>query len=166
MAHLHFEEEQRFTNVIWIWIVGGFILLLPVGMTLADEDTTRENLTAILLSMAMSLLIVVGILIYSKLQVKINEEGLHYKFFPAITKWKMILKNEIESFEVTPAQNLIEKVEMGHKRNIFNKTITMNITGKKFARIQLKDGRKFKIGTDNAEGFERALRRLLTPDNN
>lgn len=165
MAHIHFEEEQRFTNVVWIWIATLLLLLVPVGIGVTDINTTEKDLTIILLSMAFAFIPIVGLLLYSKLQVKINSEGLHYKFFPAVIKWKAISKSEIESFEVTSSKNLLEKLEMGHKRNLLNKTVSMNITGQKFARIKLKDGRKLKIGTGNAEEFERALQKLTSTDN-
>jgi hypothetical protein len=165
MAHIHFEEEQRFTNVAWIWIASLLLVLVPVGISVADPDTTSENLTVMLLSIPLGLLPVIGILLYSKLLVQINGEGLRYKFFPTVYRWKVITGNEIESFEVTPGKNFLEKVEMGHKRNLLNNSIAMNITGKSFARIKLKDGRKLKIGTNNPEEFKRALQKLTSPDN-
>jgi len=108
---------------------------------------------------------VILILLYSKLQIKIDGEGVHYRFIPSVMKWKTVSKESIESFEVSPKKSLWEKIECGYGRNHLNNTVSMNISGKKYARIKLTDGRKLKIGTINPEGMERALRKLKSPDN-
>lgn len=165
MSHLHYEEEQRFSNKRWIWFVLFFLFLLPIIMALTEEEPNQKDMTMILLSTVFAILPVAAILLYSKFQIKIDNQGIHYKFFPAVIKWRVISKDMIESFEVTAKQTLLEKVECGYRRNRLNNTIVMNISGEKFARIKLKDGRRLKIGSENPEGLARALRKLTSPDN-
>src|SRR6185436_4642982 len=96
---------------------------------------------------------VLAMLLYTKLQIKIDGDGVHYRFIPTILKWRTISRSSIESFEVTAKKNLWEKIECGYgyRSNRFRKIISMNVCGSKFARIKLTDGRRFKIGTINPE---------------
>ena len=162
MAHIHFEEEQRFSNVPWVWIATLLLLVVPLALMAGNEEISSAHLGKIFLTTAVAFLPVVAILFYSKLEVKINKEGLHYKFFPAVLHWKVVPKEIIQSFEVTPKQNLMEKLEIGFKRNLISKSISMNITGSKFARLKLSDGRILRIGTAKGDEFERALQKLTS----
>lgn len=119
----------------------------------------------VLLSTLLASVPVLATLLYSKLQLRIDDVGIHYKFFPGVWKWKTITKSEIESFEFSAMKSVFEKLECGYSRNLFSNSIRMNITGKKFLRMKLKDGRKIKIGSENAEEMERALKRLTPEDN-
>lgn len=165
MAHLHYEEEQRFSNVTWIWIALLLVLLAPLIIWVTEKEVGQQDILMIMLSTAFAALPVVAIMFYSRLLVKIDEQGIHYKFFPSVLKWRLVPKEIIESYEVTDTRNLLEKLECGYRRNRFSNCIGMNISGKKFTRIKLKDGRKLKIGTGNPEGMERALRKLISPNN-
>jgi len=167
MAHIHYEEEQRFSNVIWVWVAFGLLMLIAPIATLLSDSVSQKDMQSVLISTAFSCLPFAIILIFSKLQIKVDREGLHYRFIPAVFKWRTISKNSIQAFEVTPKKNIWEKLECGYgyRNNRFKKTISMNVTGSKFARLSLTDGRKFKIGTANPETMERVLRQLTSPDN-
>lgn len=167
MAHIHYEEEQRFSNVTWIWVALILLLLTIPSLTLFSDTISQKDVTSVLLSTAFAFIPMVVTLIFAKLQIKIDGVGVHYKFIPSVFKWRTIAKNSIESFEVTPKKNLWEKLECGYgyRNNRFKRIISMNVTGVKFARIKLTDGRRIKIGTVNPESMERALRQLTSTDN-
>ena len=165
MSYLHYEEEQRFSNVRWIWVALLILLLIPLIITVEEGEASQKDVTLIFLSTVFASLPVAVILFYSKLMLRIDRDGIHYRFFPVVLKWRDIPKSAVESYEVSAKRNILEKIELGYKRNRLNNSISMNITGRKIARIKLKDGRKIKIGTENPEGFERALRTLTSPDN-
>jgi hypothetical protein len=167
MGHLLYEEEQRFSRVTWIWIAMLLLLLAPiVAIVSGKEPPSQQEMTSILLSTAFAFIPMTVIIFFSRLQFKIDGEGIHYKFFPAVIKWRMIPKSLIQSFEVSEKRNLIEKIAFGYRRSRLNNSITMNISGSKFARLQLRNGRKLKIGSENPESMERALRKLTSLDNN
>lgn len=164
MAHFHYHEEQRFANVRWLWAVLVLIILLPVLLTF-NEKIDQESFVMFLLSTLFAAIPVAVILLYSKLQIKINGEGIHYKFFPSVWKWELIPKTQIESVELLTKQSFLERFECGYRRNHFANTVVMNITGKKFIRIKLVGGKKLKIGSENPEDMEHALKRLIAQDN-
>jgi len=132
---------------------------------MSEESLEQKDVATLILGLAFAFLPVVVILFYSKFQLKVDSAGIHYKFFPGIIKWRIIAKEMIDSFEVTAKRSFFEKIECGYSRNRLNRTTMMNISGEKFARIKLKDGRRFKIGSENPESLERALRKLTSTAN-
>jgi hypothetical protein len=160
MSHIQYEEEQRFTNLRWIWVLVAFILLFLILVFTLDEGA--RNRTGQLFITLGAALIPIVILVIGKLQIRVDCEGFHYKFFPRVLKWRHIRTEIIDSYEVKEKRTLYERFGCGYKRNHLTKTIFMNITGTKFIHIRLNDGKKMKIGSVNAEGIERALRKLTT----
>lgn len=165
MNRTFYEEEQRFAGLTWIWMFALALVIVPLVLAVRDTSLTSQDILIILLSIVAGLVLVLAILYFARLQLKIDTLGIHYRFFPAIIKWRIIPLNSIESFEVTEKKNIIEIIERGYRRNRFNNTITMNVTGKKFVRLKLKGGQKIKIGTENPDSFERALQKITSPDN-
>jgi hypothetical protein len=168
MAHIHHEEEQRIAQVTWIWVALVLLLLTAPVLTLVSDSASEKDMTKVLLTTAFAFTPVVGILLLAKLQIKIDRDGLHYRFIPAVFRWKTISQNNIQSFEMTVNKKLWDKIlsGFGYRHNRLAKTLSMNVTGATFARIILRDGRTLKIGTVNPESMERALLKLSSPDNN
>jgi hypothetical protein len=130
-----------------------------------DSKIGEQELKSLLLTTLLGTLPVALILYYSIFRIKIDAQGLHYKFFPAVWKWRLIPKDNIASVEISERKTWIEKFTYGYRRNRLNHTTIMNITGKKFLRFTLNDGNKFKIGAENPEEMNRALKRLLAREN-
>jgi hypothetical protein len=119
MAHPYYEEEQRFTNVRWLWLVLALIILMPLLLTFNDKGINQQEMIMVLLSTLLASVPVLATLLYSKLQLRIDDVGMHYKFFPGVWKWKTITKSEIESFEFSAMNSIFEKLECGYSRNLF-----------------------------------------------
>jgi len=159
MNHNHYYEEQRFTNLRWLWIAVLIALLIPlVTLSLTDADYlfTLQTTGLVLLG----LIPILAILNYSRLYVKIDSEGLHYQLFPAIWKWRKINKKDIASMESINEPSLLEKIIIGHQRNLFTNTIRMNITGTTFLRLNLVNGKKIIIGSKNADEMIKVLKKI------
>src|SRR5688572_9385785 len=128
MSHLHYEEEQRFSNVTWIWVALIILLLMTPLLTLLSDSVSQKDVTSVLLSTGFAFIPMVAMLLFAKLQIRIDGEGVHYRFFPSVLKWRTIPKSIIESFEVSAKKNLWEKLECGYgyRNNRFKKSISMN----------------------------------------
>jgi putative copper export protein len=50
MAHPYYEEEQRFTNVRWLWLVLALIILMPLLLTFNDKGINQQEMIMVLLS--------------------------------------------------------------------------------------------------------------------
>lgn len=175
MSRRYFEEIQLFRQNLWLWyIFAAFSMLLMIpllygmyqqlvlGDPWGDKPLSDNGLAMLFLFSLAGWLLVMWILYSVRLEVYIDNEGLHYSFFPHSAAWKVITKNQIVSYEVRHSRNLFEMGGIGYHRNRFRKTRSMTIRGSKHIRLILPGNSKLLIGTQKPEEFDRALRRLLS----
>ncbi|MFD1001018.1 hypothetical protein ACFQ21_16950 [Ohtaekwangia kribbensis] len=175
MSRRYFEETQLFRQNLWVWYMfAAFSLLLIVpllygmytqlilGQPWGDKPMSDNGL-AILFLLSLGGWMVVAWILYSiRLEVYIDDEGVHYFYFPNSPSWKVITKDQIVSYEVRQRRNLFDMGGIGYHRNRFKKLRSMTIRGSKHIRLILPGNHKVLIGTQNPEEFDRALRRLLS----
>jgi hypothetical protein len=160
MAHIFFEEEQRLTNIWWLWVAIFVLIMVPlVSLIILSEEAPDKDKNMLLLA-AFGIVPFAFLMIYVRFQVRVDKEGLHYKFFPIHWNWKNITLNEIQSIDFEPKVNFIDRISIGHQLNRFTNTLRLNITGKSFIIIYLNSGRKLLVGTENVENMTSALKRL------
>jgi hypothetical protein len=161
MSHIHYEEEQRFTEVRWVWIASVLVILSPLVIILLDEHHGQENTGLIILTTLLAWIPVGLVLFWARFNIKIDQTGLHYRFSPTLYKWRTIRADGILAVEVRDKRGFFERIACGYQRSIFRKTVFMNITGEKFVIIRSGDGQTLKIGSKNPEAMKLALKRLL-----
>lgn len=175
MNRRYFEEKQLFRENLWVWyIFAAFSMLLMIplvygmyqqlimGEPWGDKPLSDNGLAIVFLFSLANGLLVMWILYSIRLEVYIDDEGIHYSFFPNSKAWKVITKNEIISYDVRHKRNLFEMGGIGYHRNRFKRTRSMTIRGPKHIRFILAGNNKMLIGTQKPEEFDRALKRLLS----
>lgn len=175
MSRRYFEETQLFRQNLWLWYIFAafsMLLMIPllygmyqqliVGEPWGDKPLSDNGLAMLFLFSLASWLMVMWILYSIRLEVYIDNEGIHYSFFPNSPAWKVITKNQIVSYEVRKKRKLFEMGGIGYHRNRFKRTRSMTIRGSKHIRLILAGNNKILIGTQKPEEFDRALRRLLS----
>ena len=175
MARRYFEEIQLLRQNRWIWyilIVLSALLVAPIlhgmytqlitGEPWGDEPMSDNGLIIFSCAFFLSWAMITWLLYSIRLEVYIDQDGVHYKFFPNKASWNVITKRDIVSYEIRRTRNLLETGGFGYHRNLFRKSQSMVIRGSKHIRFMLPGKRKLLIGTQNPEEFDRALRRLLS----
>jgi hypothetical protein len=153
----YFEEVQSMQQVRWIWyFLVPFLLLtfIPVGYMLYWQfiegaplgDTPMSDSGLLLFSgfMIGTAFITVWLLVSAKLEMYVDQDGIHYKFYPLSTRWKLIQKENIVNVEICRKRNFLA-VKIGYHKSPFRKTISMIISGSLHIRFQLDDGWKLLI---------------------
>ena len=165
MAHIHYEEVQRFSQLRWVWMVSTVILLTPLVVFLMNEPSPSddEGVILTLLTTLFAFLPVGLILLFGRLEIKVNNVGFHYRFPPSKFKWKIIDISNISSIESREKKGLVDHVACGYRKSILRNIIFMNIIGQKFVIVRLTNGLKIKIGSQNAESLVRTLKALRNP---
>jgi len=105
---------------------------------------------------------VMYIILSVRLEVRIDREGIHYKFFPNKPKWNLIRKVDILEVEVRKKRNIFTMGIVGFHKDIFKKTLSMTICGKSHLYLRLQTHQRVMIGTQSPEELERAVKRLLS----
>ena len=141
-----FQEKQKFTQW-WVWV-----LLLWVSCSLAISINNRISLLIALL---------IPILFYLlELRVKVNKEGLYYRFFPFHYKSYCIKTNEIERIEALKYKPLGDYGGWGIRYGFKGKCY--NVKGNLGVKVFLKNGSYILFGSQKHEELEKCLKSIIS----
>lgn len=150
-----FKETQRF-NQWWIWLVG----LAPVVIVLSQAAVIvfgEEKVnTDALVAMGFVLLIVLLSFWWMKLlrlELVINGDYIRVEFKGLIFAKRIIRWGEIETAEVVTYDPLWEYGGWGVKYGL-KKGWCYNVSGDKGLLLNLKNGKKFMIGTQKPDELQ------------
>jgi hypothetical protein len=141
-----FKETQRFTQW-WVWLILFF--------SLAPLFYVETNSLYIKL-IGVSLLVFIYII---KLNVKVDNNGLHYQFFPIHMKHRTIKFEEVIKFEAITYSPIMDYGGWGIRYRFKGKAY--NIKGNKGVQIYLKNGKKILFGSQNYKEFEFCLNKYI-----
>ena len=155
-----FKEEQRFKQ-IWLHILLAITFVTTILIVAKEWSTNNDQSVSANLSSLISIisLILVHLLIYfSNLKTKIDERGIHYQFFPFHFSIKTILWVDIKNIYPRDYNPISEYGGWG-LRYTFNKKRgnAINVSGDIGIQLELKNGKKFLIGTQKKEEVKRVL---------
>ena len=141
MSRVYFKEVQKFTQW-WIWVP-----LLGLGILLFY---IQSNLGPIIL-IAISLLF-----LFMRLITRVDESGIRYHFFPFVKKeytWREIVSARVIDYGFVGGWGI----------RLFTSYGTVyNVKGSKGLAVELKDGRKFCLGTQRPEELQKIISSLTS----
>ncbi|WP_299363110.1 hypothetical protein [Winogradskyella sp.] len=145
-----FKEEQRFTQS-WRIIIIILSMMVPLGIIVGIYTTEPQRLSSLEFVLIAGLIILAsGIIFLFKLSSRIDELGIHYRFFPFHQNFKLIRWNEINSVYVRTYNAISEYGGWGLKGKIpwkKSKGAAINVSGNVGIQLELKNGKKILIGT-------------------
>lgn len=168
MSGVYFKEEQKF-NQWWIWMLmimlsGLWIwqMVQQIFMGIPFGNNPAPDLVVILTG----LFPVGGILLFRFLTLEtcINEEGVHYRFKPFQRRYKIIRPADILRFEVMKYSPLREYGGWGIRLGSTKHGNAYNVSGNMGVLFELKNKKKFMLGTQNPESLRSAMNKLMKPD--
>jgi hypothetical protein len=155
-----FIEEQRF-NQLWITVLIIVSMLVPLGIILGTyiKDPSNFSVEKLVLILGITIL-TPGIIFLFKLYSRIDETGIHYKFFPFHWSYKIIEWHDLDKVYVRKYDGLIEYGGWGLKGGtLWNKAEgkALNVSGDIGIQLELKNGKKLLIGTQKRKEMETVL---------
>jgi hypothetical protein len=145
-----FKEEQRFTQ-LWLIILIIFSSLVPIGVVISEYQKDENAFSVeMLLVIILVILAPLAIIFLFKLTTRIDEQGIHYQFFPFHFSDRKISWNEISKAYIRTYDPIGEFGGWGLKGgNLFNKSKgkAINVSGDIGIQLELKNGKKLLIGT-------------------
>jgi hypothetical protein len=166
MKKIYFQEEQRFSQIwIWIFLIITFSLAseVIVGSILLGESVDNSSFSneTIVLIFIVAFSAVFWFLLKMKLEVKVTDEGIVYRFFPLMLKEKMVKRNIIESYEIRKYRPILDYGGYGFKVGLNKWGKAFNMKGNIGLQLYLKDGKKILFGTQRAEAFKYAIDKMM-----
>lgn len=142
MSRESFREVQKFTRW-WLWL-----LLLSVGVMFVYAQAA--NLGALIL-------VVISLLFLSlRLITEVDKKGIRFRYFPFIKRayqWQEIASAQVVDYGFAGGWGIRSNTSFG---TIFS------VKGSKGLAVELKDGRKFCLGTQRPEELQRTLSSIKT----
>jgi len=172
MNKILYKESQQFRQ--WWQIV--FILAATVpsmiiclyalyrqivmGIPVGNSPAPNGVMVAVLIGLSVFLWIFFSL----KLEVWIDQQGIHYRFFPLILKEKLISKEEILRFEIRKYKPLQDYGGWGIRTGFLKKWgRAYCVEGNMGLQLYLKNGKKVLFGTQRSQAISHAMNEILEP---
>ena len=170
MNKLLFREEQQFRQWWWIVLILGATIPAMVmciyalyqqtvrGIQVGDSPAPNGVLVIVLVFLCIMLWGYFSL----KLEVWIDQDGIHYRFFPLISKKRLISKVEIQRFEIRKYKPIIEYGGWGVRRGFGRKwQRAYNVSGNIGLQLYLTNGKKVLFGTQKSQAIMYATEEMM-----
>lgn len=152
--NIQFSEVQQFRQT-WLWFLllsSTLISVVPVLVaTLQGEMRTLEGLAAMGL-----VLLITGInlvLFYiTKLEIKISDEGIAYRWWPYFRKFTLLKWSDVEFVQMQKYAAMSYGFHISKKYGRIH-----NVDGNQAYQVVLQNGKKYLFGTQKKLSVENAL---------
>ena len=155
-----FKEEQRFTQ-LWLIMLLVVSLLVPIGIILGAYINNPDHYSAFELMTIIAVVILAPCIIFLfKLSSRIDELGIHYRFFPFQLKFRHILWQDIHAADIRTYDAISEYGGWGLKGGALWKKsngVAINVSGDIGIQLELKNGKKILIGTQKQQDVKAVL---------
>jgi hypothetical protein len=142
-----FKEEQTYpgTWVMYLMLMLEIPTLTMVSvLILTDKSPDKQSGIIALIAVFSIMAVVFGLFLNIRLETRIDEKGIQYKYFPFI-KWRLIEKSQILRASVRSFSPLSDHGGWGIKGNKTTKAYT--VIGDMGLSIDLGDKKEILIGT-------------------
>lgn len=157
-SNIHFKEEQRLREP-WLWIIIGGSAIVSIGGMMLGLVNESQSKTKIITGLAIAIpiqVLVIALLYFAKLEIKVNENGIHYKWSPYHFRFKTILRTEIDNYYVKDTPLLKRGVSW-----LWGYGWSYNTAGGKGIQFDLKGNRSVFLGSLRIAAFKAAVDQLM-----
>ena len=157
-----FKEVQRFDQW-WLRILFIVALLIAVNPLLFDYGQTiksRSDLTGIAISVLIITAIFATFWFLFKLETRIDEEGVSFRYLPFHRTARLRKWEKIKSITVRKYQPIREYGGWGYRIGL-RKRRALNVKGNMGIQIVYKNGRQLLLGTQRPKEVEAILKTYL-----
>lgn len=170
MNKVLFKEEQQFRQWWWIVLILGttipamvmcvYALYQQVVRGIQVGDSPAPN--GVMILGFIFLCIMLWGYFKLKLEVWIDADGIHYRFFPLIIKNKLISKEQIQRFEIRKYNPILDYGGWGVRRGFGRKwQRAYNVSGNMGLQLYLTDGKKVLFGTQRSQAIFYAMEEMM-----
>jgi hypothetical protein len=164
MIKMEFQEIQKFKQwwVRAIILIVDFIAMITIFNFLIEFKDNLQD-TPLVISIILILLSIIAInylFIFSKLETKINSNGIYIKYFPFHFKYQHYTWEDLEKIYVRQYSPIGEYGGWGYRISIIGKGRAFNTSGDMGLQLIFKNGKKLLIGTQKALEIRELLQNL------
>jgi hypothetical protein len=169
MNKVLFKEEQQFWQQWYILLLGStapvlfifFYILIQQGfrgIPVGEKPMPTEMAVVFFLGT----IILLWFCFITKLEVWIDQEGIHYKYLPLLFKDRIIRKEEIQEYKIRKYDPIMEYGGWGVRRSFRRKSgKAINMSGNIGLQLYLKNGKKVLFGTLRQQAIMYAMNEMM-----
>jgi hypothetical protein len=165
MDTVYFRETQQFRQP-WLW---GLLLVLSAVVFASMREWFADLVSGGLIhpgefAPAIGPLIMLGVILLfllMRLETAVDEEGIHYRFYPFQFQWTTISPKEIASWRIRTYSPLAEYGGWGIRFGLGGQGMALNVSGNVGLQLEQTSNRKLLIGTQRPAELKEAMERLM-----
>ena len=170
MNKVLFKEEQQFRQ--WWHIVLILAATVPAMITciytlyqqivvgVQVGDSPAPNVVMIIVFIVLG--VVLWVYFSLKLEVWIDQDGIHYRFFPLVFKNQFISKEQIQRFEIRKYKPIIDYGGWGVRRGFGRRwQRAYNVSGNIGLQLYLINEKKVLFGTQRSQAIMYAMEEMM-----
>lgn len=168
MNKILFKEQQQFRQ--WWWIVlflGATVPVMVLNVYALYQQLVRGipvgNSPApngVLIGVFVFLCLTLWVSFTLKLEVWIDQDGIHYRFFPLVFRKRLISIHEIQRYEIRNYRPVKDYGGWGIKRS-FRWGRAYNVSGNVGLQLYLTNGKKVLFGTQRPQAIRYAMDEVM-----
>jgi hypothetical protein len=159
-----FMETQKIRQT-WLWLVtiaAALLSVLPIAYEMYQQATDTgspfadESLNISVLVILAIFIALLSLLYASRLESRIGSDGLNYRFYPFMIKFRRIAPEEITSWQVRKYSPLKEYGGWGIRYST-SRGWAYNVSGNMGLQLELVNGKRILFGTQKPEEISQAM---------
>ena len=155
-----FVEEQKFDQW-WFRLLLLAVAGIMIGTIVTAYPELKENPTEFWTTISVvgfSFILILFLAFFIKLETKIDEQGIHYGFWPIQLRLKLVPWNVVEKCFIRKYNPLADYGGWGFKVvSIRKKGRALNVKGNIGIQLVFKNGKKLLIGTQKEDEAKKVL---------
>lgn len=153
-----FKEIQRFDQW-WLRVLFLIIALIAAGPLLFDYQEvihSQKELTSVLVSLGIIAALFLAFWYLFKLETKVDEAGIHYRFLPFHGRTRHKPWAEIKELKLTKYHPIKDYGGWGYRIG-FGKKKALTVSGRTGIAIYFKNGSRLLLGTQDTARAQEAV---------
>jgi len=171
---VYFEEQQRFNQgwLIALMFVTSLAALVPLVIAFYQQIILQEpwgnqpmsdaGLIALCCGMFLALIGANVFVFSSRLETKIENNSIFYRYPPLISKWIKVDKTDINGYQIKRFHPLFDFGGWGYRIG-FRRKRAFHIKGNMGISLELASGKTILLGTQKPDMLQAAMRRVMKP---
>ena len=156
-----FIEKQRFTQW-WLWLILASALIAPLTVCLYDIHYHKAaHSTSELIAGAVVPAAIILLFMSFRLDTRIDESGVWYRFFPLQAKMGCVVWADVEKAYIRKYNPILDYGGWGIRFGLGGKGKAYNISGNIGLQLELKTGKKILFGTQQPDKIKEFLVQLV-----
>ncbi|MGI9545165.1 MAG: hypothetical protein ACR2MX_18025 [Cyclobacteriaceae bacterium] len=171
---VYFREQQRFNQGWFIALMAvismaalvplaiGFYMQIILHEPWGDQPMSDTGMIALCSGMLFAIIGANLIVFSSRLETKIEDHSVLYRYPPLINKWVKVNKTDINGYQIKKFHPLFDFGGWGYRMG-FKRKRAFHIKGNMGLSMELASGKTILLGTQKPDMLHSAMRKLMKP---